>query len=206
MHRRSIRSIGAAGGRWLAALLGNDGVKGQAYNVSSAEVTTIVGVIHLVARAMGMTSTTFKNANGLTRTGHLSTARDMSVLGRRLVYDFPQYYNIFGRTSTSAGIATVKNTNRRVLEAYAGADGIKTGYTRASGFNLMTSARTDDQHIVAVVLGGRSGGSRDQIMASLVRQNLPRAYTGVRQVPVVAEAPAAELREDETLRHTYLGF
>ena len=55
------------------------------------------------ARAMGMTNTTFKNANGLTRDGHMSTARDMATLGRRLVYDFPQYYNIFGRTSTSAG-------------------------------------------------------------------------------------------------------
>ena len=85
------------------------------------------------ARAMGMTNTTFRNANGLTRAGHMSTARDMATLGRRLVYDFPQYYNIFGRTSTSAGIATVRNTNRRVLEAYQGADGIKTGYTGRPG-------------------------------------------------------------------------
>ena len=73
----------------------------------------------------------------------MSTARDMAILGRRLVYDFPQYYNIFGRTSTSAGIATVQNTNRRLLEAYPGADGIKTGYTKAAGLQprLLGAAR-----------------------------------------------------------------
>ena len=102
------------------------------------------------ARAMGLTNTTFRNANGLTREGHLSTARDMAVLGRRLIYDFPQYYNIFGRVSTSAGIATVRNTNRRMLESYPGADGIKTGYTKAAGFNLVSSAQRGDRRVHAV--------------------------------------------------------
>jgi len=88
------------------------------------------------AKALGMTRTTFKNAHGLTETGHMSTARDMTKLGRHVLYDYPQYYNLFSRTSTSAGIATVNNTNRRLLANYRGADGIKTGYTRAAGFNL----------------------------------------------------------------------
>ena len=120
------------------------------------------------ARAMGLKSTTFRNAHGLTREGHMSTARDMAVLGRRLVYDFPQYYNIFGRTSTSAGIATVRNTNRRLLEAYPGADGIKTGYTRAAGFNLVSSAQRGDRRVIVALLGGKSTASRNAEVARLM--------------------------------------
>ncbi|MEO0999541.1 MAG: D-alanyl-D-alanine carboxypeptidase family protein, partial [Pseudomonadota bacterium] len=86
------------------------------------------------ARALGMANTTFRNAHGLTQSGHMSSARDMAILARHLLYDFPQYYNIFGRRSTYAGVATVYNTNRRLLGNYLGADGIKTGYTRAAGF------------------------------------------------------------------------
>ncbi|MEN8840543.1 MAG: D-alanyl-D-alanine carboxypeptidase family protein, partial [Octadecabacter sp.] len=92
------------------------------------------------ARAMGMTRTTFRNAHGLTEAGHMSTARDMTVLGRHMIYDYPQYYNIFSRITTDAGVREVANTNRRFLNAYRGADGIKTGYTRAAGFNLVASA------------------------------------------------------------------
>jgi D-alanyl-D-alanine carboxypeptidase len=86
--------------------------------------------------------------------------------------------------------ARISNHNK-LLGRVEGVDGIKTGFTRASGFNLMTNAKTEDRHIVAVVLGGRSGASRDQIMASLVRSNLPRAYAGARTAPMVADAPSA---------------
>ena len=79
------------------------------------------------AKALGMTRTTFKNAHGLTESGHLSTARDMTTLGRHLFYDYPDYYNLFSRTSAHAGIREVANTNRRLLGSYRGADGIKTG-------------------------------------------------------------------------------
>ena len=120
------------------------------------------------ARAMGMTNTTFKNANGLTREGHMSTARDMAILGRRLVYDFPQYYNIFSRSSTSAGLATVRNTNRRLLEAYPGADGIKTGYTKAAGFNLVSSAQRGNKRVIVALLGGKSTASRNAEVARLM--------------------------------------
>ena len=120
------------------------------------------------ARAMGMTNTTFKNANGLTREGHMTTARDMAILGRRLIYDFPQYYNIFGRTSTSAGLSTVKNTNRRLLEAYPGADGIKTGYTRAAGFNVVSSAQRGNRRVIVALLGGKSTAARNAQSADLM--------------------------------------
>ena len=135
------------------------------------------------ARAMGMTNTTFKNANGLTRPGHMSTARDMATLGRRLVYDFPQYYNIFGRTSTSAGIATVRNTNRRVLEAYKGADGIKTGYTKAAGFNVVSSAQRGDKRVIVAVLGGKSTASRNAEAERLMDVGFAKMPATARVVP-----------------------
>jgi D-alanyl-D-alanine carboxypeptidase len=142
------------------------------------------------ARALGMARTVYRNASGLPDPEQVTTARDLTILARAIQDRFPRYYRYFQtRVFNYAGLS--HRNHNKLLGRVEGVDGIKTGYTRASGFNLMTSARTDDQHIVAVVLGGRSGGSRDQIMASLVRQNLPRAYAGVRQVPVVAEAPAA---------------
>lgn len=120
------------------------------------------------ARAMGMTRTSFRNAHGLTADGHLSTAKDMAVLGRRILYDFPEYYNLFSRRSTSAGIATVSNTNRRLLDAYEGADGIKTGYTRAAGFNLVSSARRGDRRVIVSLFGGKSSASRNAEVARLM--------------------------------------
>ena len=116
----------------------------------------------------------------------MSTARDMATLGRRLVYDFPQYYNIFGRTSTSAGIATVKNTNRRVLEAYKGADGIKTGYTKAAGFNVVSSAQRGDKRVIVAVLGGKSTGSRNAEAERLMDVGFAKMPATAR---VVAPAP-----------------
>ena len=120
------------------------------------------------AKALGMRNTTFKNANGLTASGHLSTAYDMTVLGRRLFYDFPQFYNLFSRRSTDAGIATVNNTNRRFLDAYKGADGIKTGYTVAAGFNLTASAERDGKRLIATVFGGKSTADRNAKISKLL--------------------------------------
>jgi len=120
------------------------------------------------ARAMGLRNTNFKNAHGLTESGHVSTARDMATLGRRLVYDFPQYYNLFSRNSTSAGIKTVRNTNRRLLDDYPGADGIKTGYTRAAGFNLVSSAQRGNKRVIVAVFGGKSSASRNAEVARLM--------------------------------------
>ena len=120
------------------------------------------------AKALGMTRTTFKNAHGLTESGHMSTARDMTILGRHVIYDFPQYYNLFSRRSTDAGIRSVSNTNRRLLDAYKGADGIKTGYTRAAGFNLVASAERGNERVIATVFGGRSTASRNAKVAELL--------------------------------------
>jgi D-alanyl-D-alanine carboxypeptidase len=140
------------------------------------------------ARAIGMTDTTFRNANGLTEDGHLSTAKDMSVLGRHLFYDFPQYYNIFSRRSTDAGLAEVNNTNRRFLDAYEGADGIKTGFTNAAGFNLTASAERGGVRIIATVFGGTSTAARNAKVAELLDLGFSRAP---RSAPVtIQETPA----------------
>lgn len=147
------------------------------------------------AKALGMKNTTFKNANGLTAKGHLSTTRDMSILGRHLFYDFPQYYNIFSRRSTDAGMAEVNNTNRRFLDAYKGADGIKTGYTDAAGFNLTGSAERDGVRIIATVFGGKSTADRNAKMADLLDLGFRKAGKNVVEEPPTKVAPA----DDEAL-------
>ena len=135
------------------------------------------------ARQLGMHDTTFKNANGLTAEGHLSTAHDMNVLGRHVFYDFPQYYHIFSRRTADAGIATVSNTNTRFLDGYEGADGIKTGYTGAAGFNLTASAHRGNKHIIATVFGGTSTANRNAKMKELMDLGFDRAKNGVREKP-----------------------
>ena len=127
------------------------------------------------ARAMGMNKTTFKNAHGLTQSGHLSTARDMTILGRHIIYDYPQYYNLFSRQSTNAKVRKVNNTNRRFLKAYRGADGIKTGYTRAAGFNLVASAERGSERIIATMFGGSSTAARNAQVAKLLNMGFERA-------------------------------
>ena len=149
------------------------------------------------AAAMGMTNTTFRNAHGLTQSGHLSTARDMSVLGRHVIYDFPQYYNLFSRRSADAGVATVQHTNRRWLDSYPGGDGIKTGFTNAAGFTLVASAQRGDQRIIATVFGGTSTASRNARITELMDMGFstaPRSANVNRPTPpgAMAEAPADE--------------
>lgn len=132
------------------------------------------------AKAIGMTDSTFRNANGLTAAGHMSTARDMNVLGRRLFYDFPEFYNIFSRRSTDAGMAQVANTNRKFLDAYKGADGIKTGYTVPAGFNLTASAERGNVRIIATIFGGQSTAQRNSKMAELLDLGFAKAPANAR--------------------------
>ncbi|MRU15079.1 D-alanyl-D-alanine carboxypeptidase [Roseovarius sp. A21] len=131
------------------------------------------------AKAIGMTRTTFKNAHGLTESGHLSTARDMTTLGRHLFYDYPEYYNLFSRITANAGVKKVYHTNRRLLRNYRGADGIKTGYTRAAGFNLTASAERGGERIIATVFGGRSTATRNAKVAELLDLGFRRAPSRV---------------------------
>lgn len=127
------------------------------------------------AKQLGMTRSTFKNAHGLTENGHLSTAHDMTVMGRHLLYDYPQYYNLFSRMTADAGVREVSHTNRRFLASYKGADGIKTGYTRAAGFNLTASAERGNERVIVTVFGGASTTARNAKVAELMDLGFRRA-------------------------------
>jgi D-alanyl-D-alanine carboxypeptidase len=107
----------------------------------------------------------------------------MTILGRQLFYDFPQYYNLFSRRQTDAGVRTVYNTNRKLLAAYKGADGIKTGYTSAAGFNLVASAERNGERIIATVFGGRSSNARNAKVAELLDLGFKRAPRQVAERP-----------------------
>ena len=146
------------------------------------------------AAAMGLKDTHFLNAHGLTQNGHYSTARDMSVLGRHLIYDFPQYYNLFSRRTADAGVAQVAHTNRRFLDTYEGADGIKTGYTAAAGFNLTASAQRGQERVIVTVFGGTSTAQRNARVAELMDLGFSRAPAqATLQLPDAPSASAPEM-------------
>lgn len=126
------------------------------------------------ARSLKMASTTFKNAHGLPNSRQVTTARDMARLGIALREHYPRYYKYFSTTSFKFGKANYGNHNR-LLGRVKGVDGIKTGYTRASGFNLVSSVRANGRSIVAVVMGGKSGASRNAQMQKLISQYLRKA-------------------------------
>jgi len=131
------------------------------------------------AKALGMKRTTFKNAHGLTQQGHLSTAKDMTILGRHLFYDYPEYYNLFSRRKANAGIREVRHTNTRFLANYRGADGIKTGFTSAAGYTLTASAERGNERIITTVFGGRSIATRNRQVAKLMDLGFKKAPTSV---------------------------
>ncbi|MFV0410459.1 MAG: D-alanyl-D-alanine carboxypeptidase family protein [Paracoccus sp. (in: a-proteobacteria)] len=167
--------------RAAAVKSANDAATAIGENLAGSE-DAFAAQMTAMARALGMKNTRFRNANGLTREGHYSTARDMTTLGRRLFYDFPQYYSIFSRRTADVGIATVRSTNRTFLNNYPGADGIKTGYTRAAGFNLTASAQRGSKRIIATVLGGTSTAQRNQVMSQLLDMGFGKAPTRVKEI------------------------
>lgn len=125
-------------------------------------------------RALGMRGTVFRNPHGLPDAGQFSTARDMATLGIALREHFPQYYSYFSVRSFAYGRQRITNHNK-LLGRVRGVDGIKTGYTRASGFNLVSSVSEGNRRIVAVVMGGQSGPSRDARMTQLIAAYMPKA-------------------------------
>lgn len=141
------------------------------------------------AHALGMSRTVFHNASGLPDPGQLTTARDMSTLGRALHDRFPRYFAYFSTATFTYGGHRIPNHNH-LLGHLAGVNGIKTGYTRASGYNLVTSVERDGRRLVAVVLGGPTARARDRAMATLVDTYMPRAAISGKAV-VADAAPAA---------------
>lgn len=134
------------------------------------------------ARELGMRRTVFHNATGLPNDGQVTTARDMALLARALLRDFPQHYWIFSTSSIQWGGQTLSSFNG-LLSAYQGADGLKTGFTCASGYNLVGSAMRGDRRLIGVVLGGRTSTERNGQMVKLLDAGFRRAV--VPDLPVI---------------------
>jgi D-alanyl-D-alanine carboxypeptidase len=141
------------------------------------------------AHEIGMSRTTFTNASGLPDPVQVTTARDMAMLGLALLHDYPHYYHYFSTDRFYYGGAVHANHNR-LLESYSGLDGIKTGYTSSSGFNLVASAVRDGQRLIGVVLGARSPVNRGIIMADLLDQG----FSGGEIIEVREENPMPPVR------------
>ncbi len=137
------------------------------------------------ARAIGMTRTTYVNASGLPDDDQITTARDQSLLGRAIQERFPRFYKYFSTESFVYHGEAMRNHNH-LLGSIEGVDGIKTGFTRASGFNLLTSVHRDGRYIVAVVMGGHSSFERDAHMRELITAHIKEAALK-RTVPAIAE-------------------
>ncbi|GGD04707.1 D-alanyl-D-alanine carboxypeptidase family protein [Aquisalinus flavus] len=135
------------------------------------------------AHTMGMHATTFRNASGLPNSTQVSTARDLAILSQRIVQDFPQYYHFFGETSFTWKGKTI-NGHNKLVDTFDGADGLKTGYTRLSGYNLATTARRGDDRLIGIVLGGRSSYTRDAHMKKI----LDDAYQAIEATPTLISA------------------
>ncbi len=148
------------------------------------------------AKEMGMSSTTFRNASGLPNRRQRSTARDLSVLARGLLTDHPEYYHFFSARSFSWNGKTYKNHNK-MLKTYNGTDGIKTGYIRASGFNLAASAVRHNRRLVGVVMGGRSAKSRNVHMAKLLDKGFRSIRSGVAMTEMGEDQKQALLEAKE---------
>jgi D-alanyl-D-alanine carboxypeptidase len=143
------------------------------------------------AHVLGMTKTTFKNASGLPNSRQVTTAHDLATLSRALARDFPKYYHYFATDSFAWNGRTYRTHN---TETYPGAEGLKTGYTRISGFNLATAATRDGNRLIGVVMGGKSVRSRDAHM----RELLDGAYAAIAGNPMliasVPEGPTPRLK------------
>jgi D-alanyl-D-alanine carboxypeptidase (penicillin-binding protein 5/6) len=129
------------------------------------------------ARSLGMMNTTFFNASGLPHDQQFTTARDMSTLAVALMRDFPKEYELFATKSFKFRGKTI-NGHNNLMYRYKGMDGIKTGYTNASGFNLVSAVEKDGRRVIGVVMGGRTAASRDKIMERLIDANIKKASAG----------------------------
>ena len=153
--------------RGAAIRSANDAATALAEHISGSEAK-FADYMTITAREMGMKNTNFRNAHGLTSPNHLSTPKDMAILARRLILDFPEYYNLFGRISVTTLGRKLYNTNRKFLGNYTGADGIKTGFTSSAGFNLAASAMRKNVRLIGIIFGGGSVALRNKRMQELL--------------------------------------
>lgn len=155
----------------------NDSARVIAENISGS-VPAFAARMTKTARALGMSRTTYKNPSGLPDSGQVTTVRDQARLGMAIFQHFPQYFKYFKTRSFRYRGQSYGNHNR-LLGSVRGVDGIKTGYTRAAGYNLLTSAREGNRHVIVAGFGFDSGASRNTKVTQLVNKYLPKAYKGV---------------------------
>jgi len=151
----------------------NDAAATIAENLGGSE-ENFARVMTATGRRIGMTKTVFRNASGLPNDEQITTARDMATLAAHLVHDYPEFYTVFETRYFSFKGRKFRNHNK-LLFGYKGTDGIKTGYTRASGFNLAASVHRGNKHLLAVVLGGRTGNQRDAATRGLLDKHFAAA-------------------------------
>ncbi|QIG51298.1 D-alanyl-D-alanine carboxypeptidase [Nordella sp. HKS 07] len=148
------------------------------------------------AKTLGMSRTNFRNASGLPDPRQVTTARDIATLSLRVQRDFPQYFPYFRTTSFAYGKRVIRSHNR-LLGRFEGTDGIKTGYIRAAGFNLTTSAKRGDKRIIGVVMGGQTGRSRDNYMIAMLNKAFPKCVGGTKLATAIEgtkPGPSAEIQ------------
>ena len=145
------------------------------------------------AHELGMSSTLYRNASGLPNDEQVTTAHDLTILGRALEERFPRYFHYFSTAEFDYDGEVIGNHNH-LLGRVDGVDGIKTGYTRASGFNLLTSVHRDGRSLIAVVMGGRSAAGRDRIMQNLIADHLAEASTARTATAIADAAPDPKRR------------
>ena len=151
----------------------NDAAATIAENLAGSE-ENFAKLMTDTGRRIGMRNTLFRNASGLPNDEQITTARDMAILSAHLIHDYPDYYTVFATQYFTFKGRKYKNHNKLLLN-YKGTDGIKTGYTRASGYNLAASVHRGDKHLIAVVLGGKTGSQRDSAMRALLDKNFATA-------------------------------
>jgi D-alanyl-D-alanine carboxypeptidase len=159
--------------RALVTKSANDVAVTVAENISGSEAK-FAKLMTAKARKIGMRRTVFKNASGLPHKQQVTTARDMIIMANRLMFDHPEKYKNFSRKYFKYKGKKYRNHNRLLFD-YKGTDGIKTGYTRASGFNLLANVRRGNKHLIAVVFGGKTSKRRNAAMRSILNKSIPRA-------------------------------
>lgn len=176
----------------------NDAAVCIAENLAGTE-TNFARMMTAEARKLGMRHTIYHNASGLPTARDITTARDTAILAEHLQHDFPQYFHYFSIKRFTYHGRTYLNHNH-LLFNYRGTDGIKTGYTRAAGFNLVADVHRNGRHLLAVVLGGSTSRSRDASMRYLLTRYFRRAVVGGRQQIASNSNPGLPLRRPEMRR------
>lgn len=184
--------------RMMLVKSANDVAVAIGQSLGGGSIERFVEMMNAEASGLGMKDTRFINPNGLPGDGQYSSAKDLAILGTRLRRDFPAFSEIFGVEAITTGEALLKNTNS-LLGRYAGADGMKTGYICASGFNIVASATREGRTLVAVVLGADGPIVRDRIAAELFengfRADPAQLGTTVEALPV-SDGPPADISKE----------